>query len=144
MKLNKIIRIIAISFVAGLSLWASQQVQADSTEDSQAVVTFTGVLNPSNPNLPVTSGDNNSSASNNAGTSATNTVAVNTTPEKTKVATTNKAKTTATTSTATTSQRRTLPQTGSVELPMILVIIAIIGGLGVAATQLKSRQLSVE
>jgi hypothetical protein len=134
---SKWLRILIVALFATAGLWTHQIVTA--AEESGAMVSFTTrALNPADPRLPLadTSGGQTTTTTNKTPSQ----VVVNTTPEKTKVATT----TAPAAKTPATSQRTRLPQTGSVALPVLLVALMSVSGLGLSLMLLVKRRTLAE
>lgn len=139
MKIKSTIKwLVTLGFLLGI-VGIGQQTVFAASESGTAGVTFTPgqVLNPADPRLPLVDTNGGSTvATNTVKGSGTKQVVVDTTPEKTKAATASSTKQ-ATTSSASTTTRTKLPQTGSFELPAVLVLIAVVFGIGVSAQAFK-------
>lgn len=128
-----------LAIVLGIVSVGSATVAADSDESGSAVVSFTQqVLNPNNPRLPLadTSGEPANTAK--PSTNTKKTVVVDTTPEKTKVTETSTSSSTKHATLPATSGRRSLPQTGTATMPIVLVMISIAMGLMMGWQVLKN------
>ncbi|WP_390406454.1 hypothetical protein [Lacticaseibacillus jixiensis] len=130
----------AVMLVAtGIGL--SPLLPTQAADQSNAAVSFTDhALNPADPDLPL---DDNSRVNlpDTSGEEPTKQVVVNTTPEQTKKATTT-TKATPEKTTAAQAARRTLPQTGTVEMSGITVLSVIAMALMLVVSAFKQNQQS--
>lgn len=141
MKRNNLYKrfLMIFAILLGIASVGSATVAADSSESGSAVVSFThAALNPNNPRLPLadTSGEVANTAK--PSTNTQKTVVVDTTPEKTKVTETSTSSSTKHATLPATSGRRSLPQTGTATMPIVLVMISIAMGLMMGWQVLKN------
>lgn len=139
MRKSDIVKRLVLAFTILLGVFAigGTTVNADTSESGSAVVTFNHVvLNPNNPRLPLA--DTSGESANTGTATKTQRVVVDTTPEKTKVTETSTSSSTKHATLPATSGRRSLPQTGTATMPIILVMISIAMGLMMGWQVLKN------